>query len=149
QHIPRSARSATLGTTQSYEIFGAVPPVDGALIGREDELRRVEDWWASGEADWVTVAGVGGVGKTRLATERAHRRASIDDPAVVFVQCAGQRDVADVAMAMARALELGPAGATSPVEQVLTHLAQRPWFVVLDDLTRELGAELAALLQAV
>jgi class 3 adenylate cyclase len=48
---------------------GELPPVDDELVGRVDELAAI--WEALGRARLVTLVGVGGMGKTRLALEVA------------------------------------------------------------------------------
>ena len=48
---------------------GVLPPIDDELIGRVDELAAV--WDALGRGRLVTLVGLGGMGKTRLALEVA------------------------------------------------------------------------------
>ena len=48
---------------------GRLPAVDESLVGRADELAEI--WDALSQARLVTLAGVGGMGKTRLALEVA------------------------------------------------------------------------------
>jgi len=53
----------------SAERGAAVPAIDEELVGRSDELAAI--WDAIGRARLVTLVGVGGMGKTRLALEVA------------------------------------------------------------------------------
>ena len=60
-NVPAAAREDRQG--------GPLPPVDEELIGRGDELASI--WEALGRTRLVTLVGVGGMGKTRLALEVA------------------------------------------------------------------------------
>jgi hypothetical protein len=61
-----------------------VPAPLSSLIGRDREISAVEDLLASG-ARLVTVVGPGGIGKTRVALEAAHRLAARGTSPVSFV----------------------------------------------------------------
>ena len=52
-----------------------LPNADGLLLGRENELERLERRPADPACRLLTVVGVGGVGKIRLAIEAAERSA--------------------------------------------------------------------------
>lgn len=93
----------------------ALPAIDGPLVGRDDEVARIERWWSDGTARWVTITGPGGVGKTRLAAELAHRSAASGER-VVVVSCAGMQHVDSVMLAVVLALGQEPAGALDPSE---------------------------------
>lgn len=71
------------------------------LLGRERSLDEVEALLA--ESRVITVLGPGGIGKTRVAQEIAHRRAEQCD-AVVVVELAGVRTGDDVVFALGTAL---------------------------------------------
>jgi len=126
----------------------ALPAIDSPLVGRDDEVARIERWWSDGTAHWVTITGLGGVGKTRLAAELAHRCAASGER-VVVVSCAGMRHVDSVMLAVVFALGQEPAGALDMSEQVRRALGQRPSLVVLDDLEPEASAAVALALEGV
>jgi predicted ATPase/DNA-binding SARP family transcriptional activator len=69
-----------------------------SFVGREDDLARVEALLAAGRL--VTVLGPGGAGKTRLATEAAHRRASGFRDGVWLVDLASVTEPAKVGAAV-------------------------------------------------
>lgn len=117
--------------------------VDGPLVGRDDELARIERWWREGAGRWVTITGLGGVGKTRLATELV-RRAVSSGESVAVAACEGLEHVDSVMLALLLALGSEPAGAQPPSEQVRRYLERHPTLVVLDDL--ELGVSAAVAL---
>ena len=69
QHSPDLERSGPRSLTTP----GNLPPVSVSLVGREDDVADVVS--ALARRRLVTVVGSGGVGKTRLALEVAHRLA--------------------------------------------------------------------------
>ncbi|MEU4247828.1 BTAD domain-containing putative transcriptional regulator [Amycolatopsis sp. NPDC026612] len=74
------------------------------FIGRDDELKLLAE--LLGGARLVTLAGPGGAGKTRLATEAASRHPAHQQGRVWFAALAGVRDPGDVAGALLGALEV-------------------------------------------
>jgi class 3 adenylate cyclase len=122
------------------EVVELPPELDAGapLVGREGDLDALREQWRSAHAGagrLVLVAGVRGMGKTRLAAELAgevHR----DRGAVLYGSGAGAPETALAVLARAR-------------------VARRPTLVVVDDVDRageevraalgELGGELAAL----
>jgi len=107
----------------------AAPPLPVTpLVGRERELATLRR--ALTAARLVTLAGPGGVGKTRLAVELLAAPSSRVG-AVWFVELATVSDDADVAKTVARALQL----AESPgheVDLACDYLSQRRGLLVLD-----------------
>jgi predicted ATPase len=104
----------------------------GTFIGRAGELAAIGARFAAG-ARLVTLIGPGGVGKTRLAQEYA--RATAQKEGSVFCELEDARDVADVHVALLRALGVPAASATAdPAEQTARVLAARgSLLVVLDN----------------
>ncbi len=107
----------------------AAPPLPVTpLVGREPELATLRR--ALTAARLVTLAGPGGVGKTRLAVELVTAPSS-DAGAVWFVELANVSADADVATTVARALQL----AESPgheIDLVCDYLSRRRGLLVLD-----------------
>lgn len=108
-----------------------------ALIGRDDDVRRVE---AALEAHrLVTILGTGGLGKTRLAQAVAARS---EAPAVVVVELASVRSADDVVLALASTLGIREANANARLSEarrpdvrarIVEQLAERPTLLVLDN----------------
>ncbi|MFE8945513.1 ATP-binding protein [Streptomyces sp. NPDC007856] len=119
------------------------PPLElTAFVGRRPELAGLTD--LLGGARLVTVTGVGGVGKSRLAARLA---AGWTDGSG-RVELAPVRDAQFVEYAVAEALGLTDHTARPPREALLERLAGRPVLLVLDgfehllDACAELTAEL-------
>jgi DNA-binding SARP family transcriptional activator/predicted ATPase len=134
------ARSVEIGSAGS----GAPRPVSlpaqlTTFIGREEELQRIAALLADPDCRLITLTGVGGSGKTRLAIQAAG--ASAGFPAGVYY--AGLAAVASyehLLSALAEALRLAfrnAPGSNLPLEeaknQLLRHLSGRQILLVLDN----------------
>ncbi|WP_234435862.1 ATP-binding protein [Streptomyces sp. NRRL S-813] len=123
---------------------GNLPVELDVFVGRSAELGALER--ALDAARLVTVTGVGGVGKSRLAARAAARSAPADG--VWRVELAALRDPRFVEHAVVEALGLTDHTTRPPREILLGHLAGRRLLLVLDgfehlaDACAELVAEL-------
>lgn len=81
----------------------------------------------------VTLTGVGGVGKTRLAIEAARIRRSEHDDGVVFLDLAPLADPGLLAGRVAVVLDIREQAGISPVELLIDHLRSRDLLLVLDN----------------
>ena len=137
----------------------AVGPVPGGLhglalaltsfVGRAGEVDEVAD--LLGQYRLVTVTGPGGVGKTRLAGEVAHRVASRFADGVWLVELAAVQEPALVPAAVAVALGVPQAPGMSVVDSLVAVLARWQLLLVLDNCEHVIGAVAGlcgALLQA-
>ena len=104
----------------------------------------MQEWLRGGHTRLLTLTGMGGSGKTRLALEAAAQLASHFAHAVSFVPLADLTDAARVPDALARSLGLQPSPAGGILEQCVTFLSSRPTLLVLDNF--EQLPEAAALL---
>ena len=122
--------------TIDKELFAdTLPTYLTRFVGRDREIAAVLSMLHPGRL--VTLCGVGGGGKTRLAIEvakrhRAHSRA-IGDYEVYWVPLAAVADPTEVPTAVADGIGLtGPFGAR-PLAPVLTTLSDRQALLVLDN----------------
>jgi predicted ATPase/DNA-binding SARP family transcriptional activator len=133
-------------------LAGQAPPVrhgvaqePNALLGRDDDIAAVIGLLRTSRL--TTVAGPGGLGKTRLAQAVARRA---EQPAVHFVALAGVSADADVAGAVATVVGIG-AVAGMPAAQMHAAIAQAlgsgPALLVLDNCEHVLAGA-AELVQA-
>ncbi|WP_394552732.1 BTAD domain-containing putative transcriptional regulator [Agromyces sp. MMS24-JH15] len=109
-----------------------------ALIGRDDDVRRIESLLTGHRL--VTILGTGGLGKTRLAQEVAGRS---DAPTVVVVELASIRDAHDVPLALATTLGIREATAGTRLgdlgrrpelrDRIVDQLGERPTLLVVDN----------------
>jgi predicted ATPase/DNA-binding CsgD family transcriptional regulator len=118
-------------------VSGNLPQELTSFVGRQHELSNVKQLLA--QSRLVTLVGVGGVGKTRLALRVAvglHRRFDAGVWLVELDQVVDDRLVAD---AVARALGLREQPALSSTAMLSGHLASRPLLLVLDNCEHLVG----------
>jgi predicted ATPase/DNA-binding CsgD family transcriptional regulator len=110
---------------------GNLPAELTSFIGRRDETAEVKRLLA--DYRLVTLTGVGGVGKTRLALRTAADLARAFPDGVWLVQLDQLRDEALVAQAVAGALGVQDQAGASPAASVASYLADCRLLLVLDN----------------
>ncbi len=115
-----------------------VPAPITSLVGREEDTRRVAALLATGRL--VTLAGPGGVGKTRLSMSVAGAAADEFDDGVTFVALSQATDAGQVVAAIAAALGVEEAPGQEPAEALAEHLADARILLVLDNFEQAIDA---------
>ena len=132
---PERVYQVGAGTFPPLQSLGAVPsnlPAERSVfVGRRRELATIAGLVRS--ARLVTLTGVGGVGKTRLAVQTAAGLVGEFPSGVWLVELAPVIDSALVAATVASALGVSVAGGVDSTEAVCRFLAQRRALVVLDN----------------
>jgi predicted ATPase len=112
------------------------------FIGREAELTRLVASLAYPTAAreegrpvprLVTLTGIGGAGKTRLALEAAQRLAHDYAPALYFVSLADITSDSDISAALLDRLQGPKAASAAPIRQIVDALARHPTLLILDN----------------
>jgi predicted ATPase/serine/threonine protein kinase len=103
------------------------------LIGRELELAEIVEMLRREEVRLVTLTGVGGTGKTRLAQRVARALLREFDDGVFFVELAAITHHALVASSIAQALGVKETGGTTLKDNLKNHLRERTMLLVLDN----------------
>ena len=118
-------------------IDGAARASRSSLVGRDAELITINRLLDAERC--VTLTGIGGCGKTRLATEVARQRASDFADGVAFVELAPVADPAEVPRAVADAVGM-PVVASSIARDLSIFLRDRELLLVIDNCEHLLDA---------
>ncbi|MBX3011048.1 MAG: tetratricopeptide repeat protein [Caldilineaceae bacterium] len=111
------------------------------LIGRAAEVNVLRQLLLHDQGRLVTVLGVGGMGKTRLALAAAAALASAFRDGVAFVALAPLQAAHQLPIALADALGLPLQGTRDSQAQVMVHLGTRQLLLVLDNMEHLLNDE--------
>src|SRR4051794_18922330 len=134
-----SARSDGPGFAGALPAVWKVPPRNPRFTGRDGMLAELRRRLHAGEATLVVQAlyGLGGVGKTQLALEYAHRFAA-DYDLVWWIDAEQSVLIAEQLAALAARLDLPPGPTVADtVERLLAELrGQDRWLLVLDNAER-------------
>jgi predicted ATPase/DNA-binding SARP family transcriptional activator len=137
QPLPETqALFARIQAAQGTEAL-SLPPEPVPLIGRQVELTQLANLLANPACRLITITGLGGLGKTRLAMAAA-REANRDHDrhflnGVVFVSLAGVSAATLLPLAVAEALGLALTGQRPVPEQVIDALRNQERLLVLDN----------------
>ena len=128
-----------------------LPLAPTLLVGRDDDLRTLRQWFADPAIRLVTLTGPGGVGKTRLALELARTAAEEETTRVVFVPLAAVRNAALVGSALTEALGLAETAPAQIPARARVAFDNLPLLLVLDNFEQVIDAAplVAELLTAV
>ena len=119
---------------------GTVPLVESPLIGRETEYREIVRALTSPLCRLLTIAGPGGVGKTRLAVQVAADLASHYPDGVVWISLAPITEAEQVTFSIVESLNLQVRGTKPVLDQILKALGEREMLLALDNMEHVLGA---------
>jgi len=136
--VPAPAPAPVAVRSPAPAMRAQLPAFATPFMGREAELERLVGWFADDACRVVTLAGPGGVGKTRLAVAMAERlRPRYDDVAYASfagVAAAGSDAAVDlVVTGIAQAVGLPLDARRDPFDILVDHLATRSLLIVLDN----------------
>ncbi len=130
------ADSPPIGTTLS-PVPISLPFRTTPLIGREAELAVLGTQLADPQCRLLTITGLGGIGKTRLAIELASNQQAAFPGGVYYVSLASLNSPEFIVPAIAEVFGFSFSGIAGREEQLINHLAKRSGqalLLVLDNL---------------
>lgn len=122
------------------------------FLGREKMANEINGRLLSQNSPLLTIVGVGGMGKTRLSVHAArhvvqmHAGRFLDG--VFFVPVAAVKTAVTLPFRIAEVIGFSFQGATSPAQQLLTHLCDKEILLILDNMEQLLEQEEAITLIA-
>ncbi|WP_437943050.1 protein kinase [Sorangium sp. So ce281] len=140
---PGLSGASLRGSTPPLGLFGSpeaerprhnLPVQRTPFVGRARERAEIAALLLDPSAGLLTLTGVGGTGKTRLALQVAEELVPAFPGGVCFVPLASLREAALVPSAIAQALSLGEGGARPDLERVVQFLRDRRVLLLLDNL---------------
>jgi predicted ATPase len=113
-----------------------------SFVGRQRELWEVTRFFRERRGRLLTLTGIGGVGKTRLALEAARALADSEGfpDGIGVVRLEALSDPTQVPLAIAQALGLAPANGASVLASLIDELGGRRFLLVLDNFEHLLEA---------
>ena len=131
---------ASSGAPAAPRYIRGFPKLSTPLFGGEDEIAAALTRLREPGVRLVTLTGIGGVGKTRLATEIAARVAEHDRRMVAYVPLADLRDPVNVVTAIAASLEIEPTGTRLINDEIAAAIGALDTLLVLDNFEHLLPA---------
>ena len=120
-----------------------LPSQLAAFVGRENELAQLDRLLNTPECRLLTVAGLGGMGKTRLALEAANAQLPRYHDGVYFVALAPLTESSQMPATIAEAARLSIAPGQPLISQLLSYLRDKQMLLILDNFEHLLaGADL-------
>ncbi|MBK9176793.1 MAG: DUF4062 domain-containing protein [Flavobacteriales bacterium] len=132
--------AANVGAAVATAPLQSLPALRGPSIGREADLRAIEELVLREGTGLLTVTGPGGTGKTRISLLVAHQVAARFADGAVFVPLASIQDPALVADAIASALGTFDNARRSATELLRDILHEKRFLLVLDNFEQVLPA---------
>ena len=115
------------------------------FLGREQEIQRVSRLLRSPYVHLLTLTGMGGVGKTRLALQVAKTLFNEFADGIYFVSLAPINNPALVLPAIAQTFNIGEAGEQSLLERIQAHIQDKSLLLLLDNFEQVITAEVSEL----
>jgi predicted ATPase len=111
-----------------------------SLVGRDRDIDAVADLLAGPDVRLVTLTGLGGIGKTRLAVAVGERLTDSYEGRTAFVPLATVTESQLVLAGLARAVGVELAGSGSPLEALAEYFGDDRWLLILDNLEQVVDA---------
>jgi predicted ATPase/transcriptional regulator with XRE-family HTH domain len=122
----KSQAGATSPTRPGLPALANRIPVQATpLIGRESELAALGRLFRDSQCRLLTLTGIGGIGKTRLAIEFASRKSNEYPGGVFYIPLTPANSPAKIVPTIAEVLDYGFSGPADPQEQLFNFLSNQ------------------------
>ena len=125
--LERRIRAGSLGAPASR-----LPAATTPFIGRERELAEIADLLGQAECRLLTVTGLGGAGKTRVALEVAAQLAPLLADGVFYVELGNLHAPEQIPGAIAQALHFPLPSPADPWDALQAYLREKQMLLLLD-----------------
>lgn len=115
--------------TKRHNIPEAISP----FIGREAEIAHIQQLLMKSECSLVTITGIGGVGKSRLAQEFGRSQAGYYINGVTYIALTVISDMVYFQSVLAEALNLPIQNMNDPQQEIESFLAKREMLIIFDN----------------
>ncbi|MGZ3622427.1 MAG: protein kinase domain-containing protein [Ktedonobacteraceae bacterium] len=117
-----------------------VPPTFTSFIGREQDIAAIKTMLLLSEVRLLSLVGIGGIGKTRLALQIAAQIRSSFADGVCFAGLASTSDPALIPSVIAESLGIQQVGNLSILKQVKLYLQAKQLLLILDNFEQLVSA---------
>jgi len=117
-----------------------LPTASTNFVGREKEQREIIQTLSKPDCRVLSLIGIGGVGKTRLAVQVANQLEYAFLDGVIFVSLVAIQNPERIPNAIADALEFSFTGASDSFQQLLNYLENKEYLIILDNFEHMLEA---------
>ncbi|MEZ4642679.1 MAG: tetratricopeptide repeat protein [Chloroflexota bacterium] len=135
--LQQQIRDNTLVSQPTSTPLHHIPADLTPFIGRNEELERITKELLDPACRLLTLIGPGGIGKTRLAIQSAHRLAAsapTNCTAIYFVPLATATTQQTAVTILAEKLGVTLSGDGDPLQAIWQHLRVHNWLLLLDNL---------------
>ena len=144
---PTQRNNLALTTEDLSLIKHNLPAESTPFIGRETEIETLTNFLSNPATRLVTILGMGGMGKTRLALETARQNISLDrshpspfSDGIYFIPLAPLNSANAVILTLAESIQFSFYAAHNPQQQLLDFLREKSILLVMDNFEHVLDA---------
>ncbi len=131
--ISSSAKTSIKSSISLGHSAARLPIFLTKFIDRREEFGQIKAMLTSARTRILTLTGMGGSGKTRLAVEAARELLDNFNNAIYFVSLADLRDARLIADTLLKALSLSRIANSEPLAQAAVKLSEQPSLLIFDN----------------